>query len=392
MTGHWFKMSTIGRVLKCEGGFLLVAGLTLLTILTLLGTTAYILSSTDIKIGGNFRNSQMVLQAATAGAERARELIRIANAASADTSSFSDELAARVGANYLLNGYAPATDDPPVTTGSMSGLTGVSYTVYLTNDDRENLSQPYGGMYLTTDSNKKAMLTSVATGPNNSKAQVQTVVSIFSGPWSPATIYSKGDVTGNGSSLTISGNDACGQATALGSVYTKDPATTNLNGNPTLTGSPPSPTAGSLDIDIAKLIEDLKPSAATILTADQSNGTYGSSANYTTVYSWPDDPSNYNNQGLSLNNVTGYGILMVKGDLALGGGFNWNGIILATGSITLNGGAGSNAINIAGQVYSGTSTLTDVTVNGSNTINYDSCKAKKAWSSGPVRVVNWKQS
>jgi len=82
------------------------------------------------------------------------------------------------------------------------------------------------------------MITSVATGPNNAKAQVQIVVTVQPPPSSPATIYSKGDVTGNGSSLTISGNDACGAGTALAPIYTKDPATTNLNGNPTLQGIP----------------------------------------------------------------------------------------------------------------------------------------------------------
>ena len=67
------KISVLHIVVANEKGFLLIAALTLMATLTLLGTTAYILSSTDIKIGGNFRNNQMVLQVAMAGAERARE-------------------------------------------------------------------------------------------------------------------------------------------------------------------------------------------------------------------------------------------------------------------------------------------------------------------------------
>jgi len=366
-----------------EDGFLLVAALTLLSALVLLGTTAYLLSSTDIKIGGNIKTSQLTLQVAMAGNERAREILRQANAASSDPGSFSDELLGVRGANNVLNGYSAATDDVP--TVSPSTMNGVSYTVYVTNDPQDS-----GGIYSTTDTNKKVMLTSVATGPNNAKAVVQTVVMVFSGATSPATIYSKGDVTGNGSSLTISGNDACGQSTALAPIYTKDPAETELVGSPTLTGSPGSPQHGPLDIDIPGLIESLSPAATTTLYADQQNTTYGSSTNYTTVYAWPDDPAHYNVQGLSLSNVTGYGILLVKGDLTLGGGFTWNGIIIATGSVTLNG--GGNPINITGQVFSGTSTVTDVTVNGNNVIGYDSCKVKKAWSHAPLKVVNWKQS
>ena len=75
------KISVLHIVVANERGFLLIAALTLMATLTLLGTTAYILSSTDIKIGGNFRNTQMVLQVAMAGAERARETLRVENLA-----------------------------------------------------------------------------------------------------------------------------------------------------------------------------------------------------------------------------------------------------------------------------------------------------------------------
>ena len=174
----------------------------------------------------------------------------------------------------------------------------------------------------------------------------------------------------------------------LAPIYTKDPATTNLNGSPTLSGSPSTPQHGTLDLDIPGYIDALKGNATTTLTADQNGATYGSSTNYTTVYSDTDNPPN--NQGLKLQNVTGYGILLVKGDLTLGGGFQWNGIILATGSVTLNGGGGG--INIQGLVFTGTSTLTDVTINGGNVIGYDSCKVKKSFAASPLKVVNWKQS
>ena len=374
------KISVLHNVVANEKGFLLIAALTLMATLTLLGTTAYILSSTDIKIGGNFRNNQMVLQVAMAGAERARELLRVENLGSSDSSTFSDELNAttRKGANGVLDGYSLTTDDVALATGTMNN---VSYAAYLTNDSSEGTST-------TTDSNGKVLITSVATGPNNSKAQVQIVVTLSPPPSSPATIYSKGDVTGNGSSLTVNGNDACGAGTALAPIYTKDPSTTNLNGSPTLSGTPSTPQHGTLDLDIPAYIDALKGNATTTLTADQNGATYGSSTDYTTVYSDTDNPPN--NQGLKLQNVTGYGILLVKGDLTLGGGFQWNGIILATGSVTLDGGGGG--INIQGLVFTGTSTLTDVTINGGNVIGYDSCKVKKSFAASPLKVVNWKQS
>jgi Tfp pilus assembly protein PilX len=376
------RQFTIRKILNCQNGFLLSAALTLLTALMLLGTTAFILSSTDIKIGGNFRNNQMALQVAMAGAERAREALRVENLASSDKASFSDELnsATRKGANGALNGYTTTTDDTLLANGTMNNVT---YAAYLTND---NLN---GDTYLsTTDTNGKVLITSVATGPNNSKAKVEIVVTSFPPPSTPATIYSKDNVTTNGSSMNISGNDACNAGTNLAPIFTKDPATTNSNGSPTFTGSPPTPQHGTLDIDIQGYVDALKGSATTTLTADQSGGTYGSSSNYVTVYS---DATLQADGELRLNNVTGYGILLVKGDLQMAGNFDWNGLIFVTGVITTSGG-GSNAKNIQGLIFAGASALGDTVINGSVTVGYDSCKVKQALAGQPLKVVNWKQS
>jgi Tfp pilus assembly protein PilX len=225
-----------------QRGFLLVAALTLLSALTLLGTTAYLLSSTDIKIGGNFRNSQSVLQVAMGGAERAREALRQENLSSSNKESLSDELASstRKGANNVLNGYTSSTDDVPIVSGS---LNGVSYNAYVTNDSVDGTSN-------TTDSNGKVMITTVATGPANSKAIVQTIVGLYSLPPSPATLYSQDNVTLNGSSIHISGTNACDASTSLAPVYTVDPATTTQNGSPDLTGNPSTPQHGTNTIDL----------------------------------------------------------------------------------------------------------------------------------------------
>lgn len=381
MSATKYPMAKWLRPAEGEKGYMLVAALTLMTGLTLLGTTAYILSSTDIKVGTNFKNSQQVLQVAMAGTERARELLRQENLTSSNSTTFNDELSdnQRNGPNNVLDGYSATSDDDPIATGTINGI---AYSAYLTNDSIDGTSS-------TTDSNKKVMITTVATKTSdNSKAVVQTVVQLYTGVTSPATIYSKGDVTGNGSSLTISGTDECGVESALAPVYTMSPAVTGLNGNPTLTGSPSTPQSGSLDLAIPAMISSLKGGAHYTLTDDTNNATYGSSSSYKIVYSNTSSPANVN--GLKLNNVTGYGILLVDGDLVLGGGFTWYGPIVVTGSVTLNGGGGG--INIHGQILSGTSTLTDVTINGGNVINYNSCDLKKAFASQPLVVVNWKQN
>jgi Tfp pilus assembly protein PilX len=368
--------------LKSDQAFALVAALTLLSVLTLLGTTAALLTRTETKISGNFRNTQSALQVAMGGLERAKEVLRQENTSSTDPASFDDELAnsTRKGADNTLDGYTPTTDDQPMAAGTMNR---VAYNVYLTNDSVDGISNG-------TDSNGRVMIKSVAMGPNNSKAIVEMVVGLFTLPLvaSPAALYSKDNVSLNGSSITISGTNACDPSLSLPPVYTLAPATTILNGGPGLSGSPSSPQQGSIDIDIAAYVEARKDFATTILTADVGSATFGSSSNYVTVYA---DATQQADGELRLNNVTGHGILAVKGDLQLSGNLNWTGIILVTGVITSSGG-GSNSKNILGQIYSGSSLLGDSAVTGSVTIGYDGCKVKQAIDGQPFKVRSWKQS
>lgn len=379
-------MNQSPRRLGRQDGYILIAALTLMATLLLVGATTYIVSSSNAKVGANFKTSQATLQVAMAGIEQARELLRQANASSSNIESFSEELAARVGSDATLNDPLSNTDDLNVITGNTSAATmavgnlSFSYKVYLTNDTGDA-----NGWLSATDANKRALLTSVTTGPNNSKAVVQTVIQVISMLSSPATIYTKGDVTGNGTSLTISGVDACGAGPNLDAIYAKgdwDP-----NGTPTITG--PVTEYGTTDLDIAGMISMLKAAANMTLTEDQNGATYGTSTDYKIVYSNTSSPTNVN--GLKLGNVTGYGILLVDGDLELAGGFNWNGIILVTGAVKLNGG-GNDPVNVSGQLLSGTSTVTDISVNGSNNIGYNSCNVKQATASAPLTVLNWKQS
>jgi Tfp pilus assembly protein PilX len=382
-------------ILKNQNGLILIAALTLLAALTLVGATAYLVSSTDSKVGANFKTNQIALQVAMAGTEKARETLRASNAASSNRTNFSEELAARVGANSVLNGYTSSTDDCPIATSSTPPggcsiptsntlVTGYTYTAYLTND-----STSPDTANSTTDSNAKVVITSVATGPNNAKAIVTTTVQLYSMA-SPATIYSKDNITVNGNSIAISGNDGstCG-ATALAPVYTMDPATTTTHGNPTFTGSPPTAQHGTLDIDLESYVNTLSAGATYTLTADAENTTYGSSSNFVTVYA--DAIATQADDQLRLNNITGYGVLLVRGDLQLAGNITWNGVIIVTGNIVTTGG-GQDSKNIQGQIYAGQNNLGDSNVSGTVTVGYNSCNVKNAMASHPLKVVNWKQS
>lgn len=378
------------KLARNEGGLILIAALTLLTALVLVGATAFMVASTDVKVGGNFKTSQTALQVAMAGAEQGRQALRAANASSTNTSNFSEELAARIGANGVLNGYVTSSDDSPIAS-STTLVSGYTYNVYLTNDSTDGASN-------TTDNNSKVVLTSVASGPNNSKAVVATTVKLYEfSASSPAALYSKDNTTLNGSSITISGVDAgtCSSGNLSGVYVYSEPGNTHTltqNGSPTLGGNPATQ-LGTTNLDLQAYVESLQGSASETLTQDVSAGgnsttSYGSATNYVTVYS---DATQQADGELRLNNVTGYGILLVKGNLQLAGNISWRGIIIATGVVTASGG-GSNSKNIQGQIYSGASALGDTTVSGSVTIGYNSCDVKKALSSQPLKVVNWKQN
>ena len=376
-------MPTVREKLKSESGIIVIAALVLLATLTLIGVTSFFASSSNVKVSGNYRTGETALQVAMAGAEQARETLRAANATSSNPANFSEELLARVGANAVLNGYTSSTDDSPIASSSTL-MSGYSYNAYLTNDSSEGASN-------TSDTNGKVVITSVATGPNGSKAIVTTTVQLYSfSTTSPAVIYSKDNVTLSGSSIEITGNDAgnCGGGN-LSPVYTKDPASTTQNGQPVLSGNPATPQHGTTDIDLQGYVDALKGAANYTLTADSSNSTFGSSSNYVTVYA--DAAGTQADQELRLNNVTGYGILIVKGNLQLAGNIAWHGIIIVTGIVTSSGG-GSDAKNIQGQMYAGSSALGDTAISGSITVGYNSCDVKKSLSSQPMKVVNWKQS
>jgi hypothetical protein len=77
--------------------------------------------------------------------------------------------------------------------------------------------------------------------------------------------------------------------------------------------------------------------------------------------------------------------------LDIAGDFTWNGLIFVTGILKTTGG-GSNAKNIQGLIFVGSSALGDTAVSGTVTVGYQSCYVKDALSTQPLTVVNWKQS
>jgi Tfp pilus assembly protein PilX len=132
------------RILRNEKGMVLAVTLMLIAVLVLLGTTAVMTITTDLKIAGNYRSSTQAFYIAEAGLEAARNQLRTAIEASALDSKvvISNLLDGRKGANSalsdstnILNFYdsgAFVTDDVPYIAQTSFG--SGTYRVYLTND------------------------------------------------------------------------------------------------------------------------------------------------------------------------------------------------------------------------------------------------------------------
>ncbi len=81
----------------------------------------------------------------------------------------------------------------------------------------------------------------------------------------------------------------------------------------------------------------------------------------------------------------GCGILLVEGDLAIQGGFQWYGVILATGSITFTGGGGKN---VTGAMMAGATVSADL-VGGDSAIVYCSRAISDQTDSLPLITLRW---
>lgn len=194
-----------------------------------------------------------------------------------------------------------------------------------------------------------------------------------------ASMYTKGNVTFQGTT-SVSGNDDCGGSAAKPPLFVKSPS--QAFGAPLYYGSPASPQYGSLDLNISSLINSLR-AAATTLTTDQTSVNFGSSSNYVTLYSDTSYPVNLN--GLRLDRGTGYGILLVEGDLELRRNA-WNGVVMVTGGLTYSTSTGEQ-VKVNGAVLANQTDGTQtVDRDGNAVIKYDSCHVAKALAGKPLEV------
>jgi hypothetical protein len=205
----------------------------------------------------------------------------------------------------------------------------------------------------------------------------------------PAALYSESLVKLKGSFL-IDGGSKYGVAmtmtehTAIGDdTVTVDGTSGQVLG----TGLSPSIKYTTDNLPLAEIIGAFRPASTTLsvrVSGDVDNSDWGTSSNPRMFYmdGYP-----------KLGGVTGYGILMVTGDLEVHGGFDWTGLVIVLGTISFTGG-GADKVNIVGGVMCGEMSAPSADLSdfgGSMTLKYANLSGNLLKKFNTVIVRSWEQ-
>jgi len=88
---------------------------------------------------------------------------------------------------------------------------------------------------------------------------------------------------------------------------------------------------------------------------------------------------------LTVSQVTGYGILLVKGNVQIAAPFLWEGLIVVSGQATFSGGLGSSILN--GVLYADRVQV----LNNDVSVTLDTCPIAVTLHTLPVQALTWRQ-
>lgn len=329
--------------IKSNQGIAMVVVIAMMLILLSISGAALLLSGLNLKTASNLKTGGGAIHVADAGVQHGLAVIP-----SGTTFSYTTE-------TTLLNSYSFGS--------------GYSYTVTAINDSASS-----GG-------NTRAIVTSVATGPNNSQRKVKAYVGRSSSAWvPPGAIYMPGEAAYietrfNGSTFVISGNDtnpggSAGSASPVSGIATNDTTTTteisgasgslssSQYGRVTGQGSSPSVVTSSTIINVEQLAVDLL--ALGVEGVDKqtlSGGTYSSGEWGTSTLP---KITHITSDVTVTGTLTGYGVIIVDGKLTTKGNFTLSGLVIVRGDADLSGsGNESDTATVWGAVLIKASTTSD---------------------------------
>jgi hypothetical protein len=337
--------------MNLQRGSALVMALMLLTFLMILGTALLTSVTLDVAIGENYRSETQLLYLAETGVEEARSRLR-------DSSSTPQLLQSAAGSDRLLSGsrdldtLLASTDDLPFINGGArstprlaidtSGKPAGRYYVFLRNDAAD-------GMTSLSDSNKVLTLLSVAI-IGDARKVLEVTVRKWQFPQLPASLVMSGSpvrFVPSGSSSEISGLDITANGGDIRSIGVRSlvdqlailasiPGGTETQYPGRENPSPPPADVAVIDTlldprlrtpaGLERVVDRIVESASD-LSRPGWNGTtvlgnIGSSSDYRIAVV---------NGDCVLGSVTGFGILLVRGNLTVTGSYRWNGLVLVVG-------------------------------------------------------------
>jgi Tfp pilus assembly protein PilX len=367
-------------VRKSQDGFVLLTALMVLALLTMLGIAGLRLAQVDIMIAGNCRLMKKAFYHSEAAVELGQVISKdvykdqktnnydFINNPSIWQVTFEDSGQVMDNNGNLISlglNQAPSM----VFEGTIKMKVDSAGEVMCFGDHDNDITTPpttfWNNMSLNPNKRPYFIVTGTGWAPKKStvgksEQVVQTLLCPITEFELPNTaLYVNGNLIGNGNPQSLLGEGLPTNWTPCGAqdIIGTNPSVHNFTGNDGVCSMTPCQTGSPDIIDDAppfpsqELFDNLEPYSIPI-----TGGSFTFGNDEDIIYSYTGN--------LTINNLNGYGTIIVDGDLTLGGGISWNGLILATGNFTGNGGGNEY---IHGSLIVGG----DVTLNGNPDIYYD---------------------
>lgn len=404
------------KSLNNQNGAVLVTAILIMSVLVLLGATAVMTTSTDLKIAGHFKTGEQAFYTAEAGIEEARARLR-ANAASAiqDLTPTDTEWARYIGTVTKSQGKGYNSGNPKhmVVPSLQSALDYTCKIVHETNSAGQILywgDANGDGLYerTTSPTNPTGLANQViyivtcygvAAGSNRT---VEAKMSRLPPITAPAALYVEAPTKVQGTSTNVIGVDQCGGASLPGVVTTLAAGTVEKIGNPVVCGSTYPCAAGAWDVvgggtdmDIQSVVDSWKTAADYSYSVNSPTLT-GMNWGTPTPGATQQNPSSCSQSNIVYFDTNGTdvmlaggsmgcGILLVDGDLWVSGSFLWHGLVIVTGSVTYTGGGDKN---ITGAVLTGGSMEADLIAGNANIVYCSTAISNQSYNQA-LRKLSW---
>lgn len=437
MSGFFFQTGI--RIDDNSRGGALIGALLLVAISAIMGATILFATSTDLQISGNYRRALQSFYIAEAGiAESQTRLggLSLSNPMYVgDTSlTFQPNWSAYVLAKQdwksqddpdystFFTNYIPKSGNPTNTAILLNSIqTALPYWTKIhhkTEFDAElaghsSLTPHYQDTDGNTTSHSKNNMGNIIFHGFASKNELRPIAftSVNPTPYSPieiiisqsevegaisrirveaarppgppllAPLYAQSEFIFAGGSAAIQGFDSCGLLAEGRPPVSLGPAG-SLGGNPTLTGNPPTAQRSPEALDLLKALADFSRGAQ-IISGDLLSVNLGAPENPVLLYGEPH--SGGISTGITVQNVKGFGILLIKGNINISAPFHWEGFIIVSGQVIFDGGFGTSAIY--GALFADQVRI----LSGDVTVTFNTCPIAASLRELPVFILNWQQ-